>query len=114
MSDFPIEWVASFIAITTSSFRAFNLGYQAESYILSIFTYIIFMKYAEKKTQKILNLFYILTAVIGVYRHGFPYENFLKIVPYFNFILIVSLFFTIIYISKKLVKINTKKIKKAN
>ena len=70
MTDFPIEWLASFIAITTSSFRAFNLGYQAESYFLSIFTYIIFIVYAEKKTQKVLNIFYILTAFIGAYRYG--------------------------------------------
>ena len=109
MTDFPIEWLASFIAVTTSTFRSFNLGYQSESYILSIFTYIVFMICAEKKTQKVLNTFYILTALIGVYRYGFPYESLLKIVPFFIFVLAILFSFIIIYISKKLAKIHTKK-----
>ena len=68
MSDFPIEWLASFIAITTSTFRAFNLGYQRESYIISIFSYIIFIFYAQKQSQIILNSFYIITGIIGAWR----------------------------------------------
>lgn len=69
MSDLFIEWLASFIAITTSTFRALNLGYQKESYIFSIFSYVIFMYYSQKRSQVILNLFYILTAIIGTYRY---------------------------------------------
>lgn len=69
MTDCFIEWLASFIAITTSTFRAFNLGYQKESYVISIFSYTIFMYYSEKRSQVILNLFYILTAMIGTYRY---------------------------------------------
>jgi len=69
MTDYFIEWLASIIAITTSTFRAFNLGYQKESYIISIISYIIFMIYAQKNSQIVLNLFYILTAIIGSYRY---------------------------------------------
>ena len=71
MSDFPIEWIAFLIAITTSTFRALNLGYQAESYLISIVAYTIFIFYSEKKTQKVLNIFYIITALFGAYRYGF-------------------------------------------
>jgi len=109
MSEFPIEWAASIIAVITSSFRAFNLGYQSESYLVSIFTYIVFMNYAEKKTQKILNLFYIFTSLAGVYRYGIPYENLIKIFPFFIIFFAIFLSIFIIKISKKLVKNNTKK-----
>ncbi len=68
MSDFPIEWLASIIAVLTSTFRAFNLGYQGESYIISIFSYIVFIIYSQKQSQVILNAFYIITALIGTWR----------------------------------------------
>ena len=112
MTDFAIEWVVSFIAITTSTFRSFNLGYQGESYILSILTYIVFMIYAEKKSQKILNLFYIFTAIIGAYRHGFSYDfSYVKMDYILPFLILsaLSLSIFIIKTSKKIVKINRKK-----
>ena len=112
MSEFPIEWIASFIAISTSTFRAFNLGYQAESYIISIFTYIIFMIHAEKKTQKILNVFYIFTALIGAYSHGFTHTivvDLEKITPFILISFALSFSIFIIKTCKKLVKIHRKK-----
>ena len=66
--DCPIEWLASIIAIATSTFRSFNLGYQRESYIISIFSCIVFIIYSEKQSQTILNSFYILTSLIGAWR----------------------------------------------
>jgi len=108
MTDSSIEWIASFIAISTSTFRAFNLGYQAESYIISIFTYIVFMIYVEKKTQKILNVFYILTAIIGAYRYGFVVDL-EKITPFILIMFALSLSIFIIKTCKKLVKIHRKK-----
>lgn len=66
--DSSIEWIASFIAIITSTFRAFNLGYQGPSYIVSVFCQIVFIMYSTKQSQIVLNFFYIITALIGAYR----------------------------------------------
>ena len=68
MSESLIEWIASFIAVGSSTFRSFNFGYQRESYIISIFSYIVFIFYAEKQSQIIMNIFYILTALVGAWR----------------------------------------------
>lgn len=68
--DSSWEWIASIISILCSLFRAFNLGYQGWVYLISILTYGIFICYATKKSQVILNVFYIGTALIGVYSWG--------------------------------------------
>lgn len=77
MTETSIEWLASIIAVISSTFRAFNLGYQKESYIISIFAYIIFIYYAEKQSQMMMNIFYILTSIVGVWR--WSKENKLKL-----------------------------------
>lgn len=65
--DTPLEWIASFVAIACSTFRALNLGYQSVTYALSIAAYLVFIAFAKKQSQVFLNLFYIVTALIGVW-----------------------------------------------
>jgi hypothetical protein len=65
-----LEWTATLISITCSLFRAFNLGYQGWIYLISICANLIFATYATKKSQMLLNVFYIATALIGVYNWG--------------------------------------------
>ena len=67
-SDAPLEWAASLVAITCSSFRALNLGHQWLSYAVSILSYLVFIAYATKPSQVALNVFYIITSLIGVWR----------------------------------------------
>ena len=66
--DSKLEWIASIIAILCSTFRALNLGYQSASYVLSIVSYIVFIIYAKKRSQVVLNAFYIVTALFGAWR----------------------------------------------
>lgn len=66
--DSPFEWLASLLAIACSTFRALNLGNQSASYALSIVAYGVFIVYAKKRSQVFLNLFYIGTALLGMWR----------------------------------------------
>ena len=66
-----IDWLATVLAICTSTWRAFNLGYTTEVYLVSAVAYVPFAYRAfqrEDFSQLILNLFYIGTALIGAYR----------------------------------------------
>jgi hypothetical protein len=65
-----IEWIATWVSIACSVFRALNLGYQGWVYLVSVATYITFICFATKRSQVVLNVFYIVTAVIGAYRWG--------------------------------------------
>jgi len=62
-----LEWVAVVISIACSTFRAFNLGHQAATYVLSAMCYVIFIYYLQG-AQRVLNLFYLATAVVGAWR----------------------------------------------
>lgn len=66
--DSPMEWLASAVAVLCSTFRALNLGYQHITYALSIGSYLVFIVYATKRSQVALNVFYIVTALIGIWR----------------------------------------------
>jgi len=66
--DTNLEWLASVIAIICSTFRALNLGYQSASYLISILAYLVFIVYAKKRSQVVVNVFYIATALFGVWR----------------------------------------------
>lgn len=63
-----LEWLAAFICIGTSFWRALARGYVAESYALSCVGYVILLLNDTKPHQVALNLFYIFTAVIGIKR----------------------------------------------
>lgn len=65
-----IEWFATVVSILCSVFRALNLGYQGWVYLISIGTYITFIVFATKRSQVVLNAFYIVTALVGAYRWG--------------------------------------------
>lgn len=66
--DLPVEWMASILSIACSSFRALNVGYQGVTYLISILAYIIFIAHATKRSQVVLNVFYIFTAFVGAWR----------------------------------------------
>lgn len=68
MNEGRLEWFASFVAILSSTLRAFNVGYQNLTYIVSILAYCVFLYYAKKPSQKFVNLFYIATALIGAWQ----------------------------------------------
>ena len=64
-------WIVMLFNVFASTFRAFNWGYQKESYIVSAFCYIPFIYDAATKAytlQVILNTFYLITACLGIYR----------------------------------------------
>jgi hypothetical protein len=66
-----IDWIATVLAICTSTWRAFNFGYASEVYVVSAVAYLPFAYRAferEDVPQLILNVFYIATALIGAYR----------------------------------------------
>ncbi len=66
-----IDWIATAVAIFTSTWRAFNLGYASEVYFVSAIAYLPFAYRAHERQdipQLILNVFYIATALIGAYR----------------------------------------------
>jgi hypothetical protein len=69
-NDNFLEWLATWISIACSLFRALNFGYQGWVYLISISTYLVFIANATKKSQVILNVFYIATALMGAYRWG--------------------------------------------
>ena len=64
-------WLPSLLAVVASTFRSFNWGYQRESYVLSALAQIPFI-YREIQLRSIsmvmLNTFYLIGALIGVYR----------------------------------------------
>lgn len=68
--DSYIEWTASILSILCSVWRSLNVGFTGWVYLVSIISYAVFIAYSTKTSQKILNSFYILTSVIGVYRYG--------------------------------------------
>lgn len=65
-----LEWLATLVSIFCSVFRALNLGYQGWLYLISIGTYVTFIVYANKRSQVVLNVFYIITSLVGAYRWG--------------------------------------------
>jgi len=64
-------WVATFASIIASAFRALNWGYQCESYVISICAQVVFLYDSwvrQNEQQMALNVFYISTSFIGLYR----------------------------------------------
>jgi len=67
----PWKWLATALAILASTFRAFNWGYQKESYMVTFAVQITFAYGCWKNKDQqglILNIFYIFTSFIGMYR----------------------------------------------
>lgn len=63
-----IEWFGSFLAIVCTTLRALNSGYQGPSYLASCIAYVIFIIYGKKQNQRLLNIFYLITGLVGAYR----------------------------------------------
>jgi hypothetical protein len=63
-----IQWLAVFISIICSTFRALNLGHQATTYLVGSMVQIIFIIYINDPRQRILNLFYLITSLLGAWR----------------------------------------------
>ena len=64
-------WLGTFISIITSIVRALNIGYQKEMYILSSLSCLplIYNSYQMNSNQLIiLNVFYLIIALMGVYK----------------------------------------------
>lgn len=70
MGDNFLEWIATLVSIACSVFRALNLGYQGLVYLISIGAYLVFIAFATKQSQVVLNIFYIGTSLMGAYRWG--------------------------------------------
>lgn len=70
-----LEWLATALAVIASTFRAFNWGYQRESYIVTVVVQILFTYWAWTKENMqlvVLNLFYMITALVGAYSFSRP------------------------------------------
>lgn len=66
-----ILWVAAIGAIFGSIFRALNLGFQKETYIITAFAQLplIYREFNSGSYQMILlNIFYLIIAFIGIWR----------------------------------------------
>ncbi len=63
-----IQWLAVFVSIICSTFRALNLGHQATTYLVGSMVHVIFIIYTNDPRQQILNIFYLITSFIGVWR----------------------------------------------
>ena len=66
-----ILWVVVVASVVTSIIRACNIGFQKETYIISVLTHIplIYKSYTLGSTQMmVLEMFYLLIAVFGIYR----------------------------------------------
>lgn len=67
-------WISVIISIITSIIRALNIGFQKETYILSSLAHVPILYdlwYTGSNQAIVLNLFYLLIGLMGVYRwHG--------------------------------------------
>ena len=63
-----VNWLAVFLSILCSTFRALNLGYQAKTYWISAGMQIVFLFQFKELSQRILNSFYLITNIIGALR----------------------------------------------
>lgn len=60
--------VASFVSIIATSLRAFNVGYNTHLYLISAACYTVMMYSETEQRNRILNGFYLLLALVAVYR----------------------------------------------
>jgi phosphate/sulfate permease len=60
-----------FLAIVSTTWRAFNLGFNHYTYAIGSITNLYFIYDAKETSQKILNSFYFVTSLIGIYSYTF-------------------------------------------
>lgn len=63
-----LQWAAVLLSILCTTLRAFNVGYNAQLYLISCIPYMVFALTSQEQTQRLLNWFYLAIALIGVLR----------------------------------------------
>lgn len=61
-----------FVAILSTTWRAFNLGYNHYTYGIGAITNLYFIYDSQEKYQRMLNSFYFFTSLIGIYSYLTP------------------------------------------
>lgn len=66
---FQIIWLATIVSVITTTLRAFNVGYNAQLYACSAVAYCIMIYHDwSDKRRVFLNGFYLVTAIVAVFR----------------------------------------------
>jgi hypothetical protein len=66
----PVEWAAFILSVFCAMARSLNMGYMGYTYGLSIACYAVFAAHSRKRSQIMLNVFYAITALVGIWRWG--------------------------------------------
>ena len=63
------KWFFVMVTVLTTTWRAFNLGYQSRTYAIGAVCNSYFFYINKDSSQKILNALYICTSLIGMYSY---------------------------------------------
>ena len=64
------KWLFVIITITSTTIKAFNIGYHSPLYIIGAGCNCYFLYKNTDKSQKLLNAFYVFISLIGAYSYS--------------------------------------------